>query len=62
MGVTLPLTAEGQKREKNNGGNKEIEEGGNECGGKLWKRKEKERYRRQAYKRVGREQGNQKGD
>lgn len=28
MGVTLPLTAEGQKREKNNGRNKEIEEEG----------------------------------
>lgn len=35
MGVTLPLTAEGQKRGKN-GGNKRIEEEGLR-GGELWK-------------------------
>lgn len=32
MGVTLPLTAEGQKREKSNGRNKEIEEEGTNRG------------------------------
>lgn len=41
MGVTLPLTAEGQKREKNNGRNKEIEEegtnGGKSYGSKMRK-------------------------
>lgn len=47
MGVTLPLTAEGQKREKNNGRNKEIEEERTNGGKKLWKQNEKVSYKRQ---------------
>lgn len=45
MGVTLPLTAEGQNREKNNGTNEEIEEKGTNGGEKLWKQNEKVSYK-----------------
>lgn len=45
-GVTLPLTAEGQKRGKN-GGNKRREEEGLKCvGGKLWKQNGTVSYKR----------------
>lgn len=62
MGVTLPLTAEGQKREKNNGRNKEIEKEGTNGGKSYGRERRKRATRGQAYRRVGREQGNQKGD
>lgn len=48
MGVTVPLTAEGQKREKNNRRNKEIEEagtnGGKNYGSERRKRATKDRH------------------
>lgn len=60
MGVTLPLTAEGQKREKTMEEIKKLrKEGAN--GGKSYG-SERERALQETYKRVGREQGNQKGD
>lgn len=57
MGVTLPLTAEGQKGEKNNGGNKEIEKEGINGGKSYGSERRETSYKREAYNRVGRERG-----